>query len=190
MVMNPKSKEPRPHLYLIDGSGYIFRAFYAIRNSMTNSKGLPTNAVYGYTQMLRKILNEQSPTHCVVAFDLGESRERKVLYPEYKITRPETPEEIKAQWPYCREITKVLGVPIVEEEGVEADDLIGTLARRAETEGFKVTIITSDKDFYQLVGPRIRLMNPGRGGSTGVEAEWVDEASEKTVWSFLCTQKS
>ncbi len=69
--MNPKTKEPRPHLYLIDGSGYIFRAFHAIRNSMTNSKGLPTNAVYGYTQMLRKILNEQSPTHCVVAFDRG-----------------------------------------------------------------------------------------------------------------------
>jgi len=155
--MNPKTKEPRPHLYLIDGSGYIFRAFHAIRNSMTNSKGLPTNAVYGYTQMLRKILNEQSPTHCVVAFDRGPPRQRLALYPAYKANRPETPEEIKAQWPFCLEITKALGVPIVDMEGVEADDLIGTLARRAETAGFDVTIITSDKDFYQLVGPRISL---------------------------------
>jgi DNA polymerase-1 len=170
--MNPKTKEPRPHLYLIDGSGYIFRAFHAIRNSMTNSKGLPTNAVYGYTQMLRKILNEQSPTHCVVAFDRGPPTQRLALYPAYKANRPETPEEIKAQWPFCLEITKALGVPIVDMEGVEADDLIGTLARRAETAGFDVTIITSDKDFYQLVGPRISLwdtMKDRRIGTPEVE---------------------
>ena len=117
------------HVYLIDGSGFIFRAFHAIRNSMTNSKGLPTNAVYGYTQMLRKILNEQSPTHCGVACDRGPPRQRLALYPAYKANRPETPEEIKAQWPFCLEITKALGVPIVDMEGVEADALIGTLAR-------------------------------------------------------------
>ena len=166
--MNPKTKEPRPHLYLIDGSGYIFRAFHAIRNSMTNSKGLPTNAVYGYTQMLRKILNEQSPTHCVVAFDRGPPRQRLALYPAYKANRPETPEEIKAQWPFCLEITKALGVPIVDMEGVEADDLIGTLARRAETAGFDVTIITSDKDFYQLVGPRISLWDTMKDRRIGI----------------------
>ncbi len=166
--MNPKINEPRPNLYLIDGSGYIFRAFHAIRNSMTNSKGLPTNAVYGYTQMLRKILNEQSPTHCVVAFDRGPPRQRLALYPAYKANRPETPEEIKAQWPFCLEITKALGVPIVDMEGVEADDLIGTLARRAETAGFDVTIITSDKDFYQLVGPRISLWDTMKDRRIGI----------------------
>ena len=166
--MAEKPQKERPHLYLIDGSGYIFRAYHAIRSSLSNSKGMPTNAVYGYTQMLRKVLKDQTPTHCAVAFDLGPPAKRLELYPAYKANRPETPEEIKIQWPYCRDMTQALGVAIVEDEGIEADDLIGTLARKAEAEGFDVTIITSDKDFYQLVGPHIRLWDTMKDRRIGI----------------------
>ena len=166
--MAEKPQHERPHLYLIDGSGYIFRAYHAIRSSLSNSKGMPTNAVYGYTQMLRKVLKDQAPTHCAVAFDLGPPAKRLELYPAYKANRPETPEEIKIQWPYCRDMTQALGVAIVEDEGIEADDLIGTLARKAEAEGFDVTIITSDKDFYQLVGPHIRLWDTMKDRRIGI----------------------
>ena len=166
--MVKKPQKERPHLYLIDGSGYIFRAYHAIRSSLSNSKGMPTNAVYGYTQMLRKVLKDQVPTHCAVAFDLGPPAKRLELYPEYKANRPETPEEIKIQWPYCRDLTQALGVAIVEDEGIEADDLIGTLARKAEAEGFDVTIITSDKDFYQLVGPHINLWDTMKDRRIGI----------------------
>ncbi|MFQ5914185.1 MAG: DNA polymerase I [Nitrospinota bacterium] len=157
-----KSQEPRPHLILIDGSAYVFRAYHAIKSSLSSSKGLPTNAVFGYTQMLLKVLREQSPAYCAVAFDLGPPEKRLELFPDYKANRPETPDALLTQWPYCREMTQVLGVPIVEEEGVEADDLIGTLTRRAEAAGFDVTIITADKDFYQLVSPHVTLWDTMR----------------------------
>ncbi|MEE8109741.1 MAG: DNA polymerase I [bacterium] len=168
--MSPKAKKTksRPRLFLIDGSAYIFRAYHAIKSSLSNSKGLPTNAVFGYTQMLLKVLRDQSPTHCAVVFDLGPPEKRLEIFPDYKANRPETPDDIKTQWPYCREMTRVLGVPIVEEEGVEADDLIGTLTRRAEAAGFDVTIITADKDFYQLVSPYVSLWDTMRDRRIGI----------------------
>ncbi|MBI2880143.1 MAG: DNA polymerase I [Candidatus Tectomicrobia bacterium] len=168
--MSPKTQKTpsRPLLFLIDGSSYVYRAYHAIKSGLTNSKGLPTNAVFGYTQMLLKVLREQSPTHCAVAFDLGPPKKRLALFSAYKANRAETPEGLLTQWPYCREMTRVLGVPIVEEEGVEADDLIGTLTRRAEAAGFDVTIITADKDFYQLVSPRVTLWDTLRDRRIGL----------------------
>ncbi len=166
--MVKKQDKKRQRLYLIDGSNYIFRAYHAIRSSLSNSKGMPTNAIYGYTQMLRKILKSQKPTHCAVAFDLGPPTKRLEMYPMYKANRPETPEEIKIQWPYCRDLTEALGVTIIEKAGIEADDLIGTIARKAESKGFDVTIVTSDKDFYQLVGQHIDLWDTMKDRRIGV----------------------
>ncbi len=163
----PSTGKKKPRLYLIDGSSYVFRAYHAIRNRLSNSAGLPTNAIFGFTQMLLKILQEEEPTHCAVAFDIGAPEKRLKLFPEYKANRPKTPDDLLAQWPYCREMAEVLGTPILEMEGVEADDVIGTVARRAEAAGFDVTIITGDKDFYQLVNPHVSLWDTMRDRRIG-----------------------
>jgi DNA polymerase-1 len=162
-----------PTLTLIDGSGFVFRAFHAIPH-LSTTKGQPTNAVYGFTTMLLKALREHAPTHVALVMDASRRSFRTELDPTYKAQRPEAPEDLVRQFPLVREVARALDVPVLEEAGVEADDVIATLARRARAAGFEVVIVTGDKDFAQLVGEGIELYDPmaeaaGRGGWTRTE---------------------
>ena len=158
-------------LTLIDGSGFIFRAYHALP-PLSTTKGQPTQAVYGFTTMLLKALRERSPTHVALVFDAARHTFRHDIDPGYKAGRPEAPDDLKVQFPLVREVAKALRVKVVEEAGVEADDVIGTLACKAEELGWEVVVVTGDKDFAQLVNERVSLYDPmaeasGRGGWTG-----------------------
>jgi DNA polymerase-1 len=159
-----------PTLTLIDGSGFVFRAFHAIPH-LSTTKGVPTNAVYGFTTMLLKALREHAPSHAALVLDASRRSFRTELDPAYKANRPEAPEELARQFPLIRDVARALDVPTIEEVGVEADDVIATLARRARAAGYEVVIVTGDKDFAQLVGDGVELYDPmaeaaGRGGWT------------------------
>jgi DNA polymerase-1 len=159
-----------PTLTLIDGSGFIFRAYHAIPH-LSTTKGVPTNAVYGFTNMLLKALREHEPTHVALVFDAGRRSFRTEIDPQYKANRPEAPDDLASQFPLVRDVARALAVPIVEEPGVEADDVIGTLACRAREKGWDVVVVTGDKDFAQLVDEKLSLYDPmaeasGRGGRT------------------------
>ncbi|HEY6100729.1 MAG TPA: 5'-3' exonuclease H3TH domain-containing protein, partial [Anaeromyxobacter sp.] len=158
-------------LTLIDGSGFIFRAYHAIPH-LSTTKGVPTNAVYGFTNMLLKALREHAPTHVALVFDAGRRSFRNDIDAQYKANRPEAPDDLAVQFPLVREVAKALAVPVLEEPGYEADDVIGTLACRAREQGFEVVVVTGDKDFAQLVDGKLALYDPmaeasGRGGWTG-----------------------
>ncbi len=160
-----------PTLTLIDGSGFVYRAYHAIPHLSTTA-GVPTNAVYGFTTMLLKALREHSPTHVALVFDAGRRSFRNEIDPEYKANRPEAPEDLVPQFPLVREVARALSVPVVEQQGVEADDVIGTLAARAREKGWEVVVVTGDKDFAQIVEEGLSLYDPmaeasGRGGWTG-----------------------
>lgn len=148
----------RPLLVLVDGSSYIFRAFHAIQY-LSTSQGKPTNAIFGVTRMLLKLLDELQPSHIAVVLDKGGKTFRHNLYPQYKAHRPPAPEDLIPQLPVVREVIEALNFPLIEQEGVEADDLIGSLARRALQDGFDVLISSGDKDLMQLVGDRIRMVD-------------------------------
>jgi DNA polymerase I len=143
------------HLYLIDGSGYLFRAYHALPPLSRKSDSLPTGAVSGYCNMLWKLLEDMRdgdrPTHLAVIFDAGKTTFRNEIYPQYKANRPEPPEDLIPQFPLVRDATRAFNVACIEEAGFEADDLIATYARRAREAGAKVTIVSSDKDLMQLV---------------------------------------
>lgn len=160
MQMTAKKDE----IYLIDGSGYIFRAYYAMAYSgggkMTNPDGVPIGAVYGFTNMLLKLMNEHSHAAIAVIFDAGRNTFRNDIYEDYKANRDETPEDLIPQFPLVREATEALGLPAVELEGYEADDLIATYAKEATGKGLKVKIISSDKDLMQLVDDNINMFDP------------------------------
>jgi DNA polymerase I len=168
---SPAHTEGNASLYLVDGTSNLFRAFYAIRGLSTR-QGLPTNAVYGFTSMLRKLIREHAPEYLGVAFDLSGPTFRHQAFADYKANRPEAPEALVAQIPYAKKVCEVLNVPVLELAGFEADDLIGTLAAKAKAAGFDVVIVASDKDLLQLVGERIRVYNPVKDeflDSDGVE---------------------
>jgi len=145
-------------LVLIDGASYLFRAYYAIK-SLSTSKGVPTNAVYGFTQMLLKVLRDHRPVYLGLAFDLPGPTFRDAIYPAYKANRPPSPPDLVAQIPRAKEVAQALGVPILEVDGVEADDVIGTLARQAEADGLDCVIITGDKDLMQIVSERVTILD-------------------------------
>jgi DNA polymerase-1 len=155
-------------LVLVDGSSYLFRAYYAIRG-LSTSAGVPTNAVYGFTQMMLKVLRDQKPSHLALVFDLPGPTFRDALYPAYKANRPPSPRDFIAQIPRAKEVARALGVPILEIEGVEADDVIGTLARRAEADGLDCVIITGDKDLMQLVSGRVTILDTMKDLVIGAE---------------------
>ncbi len=146
-------------LYLIDGSAYIYRAYHAIR-SLTNSKGLPTNAVFGFTRMLIKLIEDRSPEYVVMFFDAKGPTFRHEIYQAYKANRPPMPEDLSIQIPYIKEITHGFNIPVIEMQGFEADDLIGTFKCRAEKAGFFVVMVTGDKDFVQLVTDNAVIWDP------------------------------
>ena len=142
------------HLYLIDGSGYLFRAYHALPPLTRKSDGLPVGAVSGYCNMLWKLLEDMksdAPTHLAVIFDAGEKTFRNDFYKEYKANRPPPPEDLIPQFPLVRDATRAFGVSCVEMKGFEADDIIATYARLGREAGAKVTIVSSDKDLMQLV---------------------------------------
>jgi DNA polymerase-1 len=156
-------------LYLVDGSSYVHRAFHAVRN-LSNSKGLPTNAIFGFSRMLLKLLGDKKPSHIAVVFDAKGPTFRHALYDRYKATRPPAPEDLVVQFPYIRAIVQGLGLTMMEKEGYEADDIIGTLARLGEEKGFKIVVVTGDKDFRQIVSPWVTLWDTMKDRVTEYDA--------------------
>jgi DNA polymerase-1 len=175
MVVVPPKKAPR--LFLIDAYALIYRAFFAfIHRPLTNSRGENTSAPFGFANFLVSIRDDHQPDYLAIVFDMGMSQ-REEMYPEYKATREKMPEELAASLPRIREMVEGFHDEAVAVDGYEADDVIGTLALKARKAGLEAVIVSGDKDLYQLVGPGIHLLNPGRGGPTGVEAEWIDETN-------------
>jgi DNA polymerase-1 len=152
----------QPTLYLVDGSSYLYRAFHALPN-LTSSHGEPTGALLGVANMLRRLINEEQPKHIAVVFDAKGPTFRHELYPEYKANRPPMPEELRRQVEAILDFTALLGLPLLQVENVEADDVIGTLARLAEESGMDCVISTGDKDMAQLVTEHTTLTNTMTG---------------------------
>jgi DNA polymerase-1 len=171
----------RPRLFLIDGYALIYRAFFALINRpLVTSKGENTSATFGLARFLMKVQREYAPDYLGVVLDAGSSK-RKERYPAYKATREKMPDELRASLPRVRDLLDAFRVPVIELSDTEADDVIGTLALRAAEQGLEAVIVSGDKDFYQLIREGVALLNPGRGGTTVVEEEWVDlrNASER-----------
>jgi DNA polymerase-1 len=155
-------------IYLVDGSSYIYRAYHAIRH-LSNSKGFPTNAIFGFTKMILKLMNDKSPKYMAVAFDAKGPTFRHELYDDYKATRPPMPEDLVIQLSHIHGIVENLNILMIEKPGYEADDILGTLARLGEEKGYQVVIITGDKDFRQLISPRISLWDTMKDKMTDYE---------------------
>ncbi len=132
-------------LVLIDGSGYIFRAYYALKTNLTSPDGVPIGAVFGFTKMLLKLLDDLNPAELAVVFDAGRKTFRNDIYADYKANRSDPPEDLIPQFPLVREATRALGLPLLEMEGWEADDLIASLAKQAIEAGKSCLIVSSDK---------------------------------------------
>ena len=156
----------RKQLILVDGSGYIFRAFHALP-PMNTSRGLPTQAVYGFIRMLLKLLKDVRPSHIAIVFDSPKRTFRDDLFADYKANRSEAPNDLIVQIPYIHRAVEAFRIKSLMIEGFEADDVIGTLAKRAAKEDFAVTLITADKDFMQLVGPHVTLWDTMRDRRIG-----------------------
>lgn len=166
-------------LFLLDAYALIFRGYYAfIKNPRINSKGLDTSAIMGFMNSLMDVIKREKPDHLAVAFDKGGSVVRSEMYVEYKAHRDETPEAIRIAIPYIQQILKAMHIPVIEMEGCEADDLIGTIAKQAENQGYKVFMVTPDKDFAQLVSENIFIYRPARMGN-GIEIWGVPEVLER-----------
>ena len=161
-----------PTLFLIDGSNQMYRAYHAIRG-LTGPDGKSTNAVYGFVTMLRKLIADHQPEYIAASFDLPTETFRSKLAASYKANRAAMPADLVEQMPWVHEACEALGVPIFTAEGFEADDVIGTLAKKAAAQGFQVAIVTGDKDFFQLVGDGIRVYNPRDEGA------WFDDEGVK-----------
>jgi DNA polymerase-1 len=175
MVQAPPKTAPR--LFLIDAYSLIYRSFFAfINRPLVTSRGENTSAAWGFISFLLRVRDDYSPDYLAVVFDSGLSHREKE-YPAYKATREKMPDELRASLPRIRTLVEALHDEVVALEGYEADDVIGTLAAKARAAGLEAVIVSGDKDFHQLVGPGIHLLNPGRGGPTGVAAEWVDESN-------------
>jgi DNA polymerase-1 len=157
----------KPILYLIDGSSYIFRAYYAIRH-LSNSKGIPTNAVYGFTAMLFKFLKDYEPTHLGIVFDSKGKTFRDDIYPLYKANRSAPPEDLAQQFSMIFEMVDAFNIPQVQLEGFEADDLMGTIAKDVQKEDANVVLVTGDKDFCQLVSDKVTLLDTMKNKITGI----------------------
>ena len=166
-------------LFLLDAYALIFRGYYAfIKNPRINSKGMDTSAIFGFTNSLLDVIKREKPDHLAVAFDKDGSAARTEMYVDYKANRDATPEAIKVAIPYIQDILKAMHIPVIEEAGCEADDLIGTVAKQAEKQGYKVFMVTPDKDFAQLVSENIFMYRPARLGN-GIEIWGVPEVLER-----------
>ena len=168
--------EDKKRIYLIDGSGYMFRAYYGtMRQRLSNSKGVPTGGTLAFARMLLKVIRERAPEYVAIAFDRPEPTFRHEIYPAYKGNRDAAPEDLVEQIPYMHRVVDVLRIPLLVQVGAEADDIIGTLAARAEAEDFEVVLVTADKDFAQLVSENVRIWDPMKDEEMGpaeIEAKW------------------
>ena len=177
--MTPASEPKR--LFLLDGMALVYRAHFAlIRSPIMNSKGVNTSALFGFTNTLLSIIQSEKPTHLAVAWDTSAPTPRHEKYPEYKANRDEMPQELRTAIPECKELCRAFAIPLLEIDGYEADDLIGTLAKTAEQKSdFHTFMVTPDKDFAQLISPSTTMWKPGRKGSE-YEAITLDKISE--IW--------
>ncbi|MEK6152084.1 DNA polymerase I [Flavobacteriaceae bacterium 3-367] len=166
-------------LFLLDAYALIFRGYYAlIKNPRINSKGMDTSAIMGFVNSLFDVIKREKPDHLAVCFDKGGSVERTEMFADYKANRDETPDAIRIAVPYIQDILKAMHIPVVELEGWEADDIIGTLAKQAEKEDYKVFMVTPDKDFGQLVSENIFMYRPARLGN-GIEIWGIPEVQKR-----------
>ena len=149
----------RKKLYLIDGSSYIFRAFFGVRQQLSTSNGFPTNALYGFINMLQKVIRDEKPDYLVVAFDSPDKTFRHKIYPNYKANRDAPPEELSRQFPYFEPLVKAYGLSSIRRPGFEADDIIGTLAKKGQQKGLDIVIVSGDKDMMQLISPHIYMLD-------------------------------
>lgn len=147
------------NLYLIDGNSYFYRAYHAIRG-LTNSKGFPTNAIYGFTNMILKIIREKKPDAMAIAFDSPVPTERHKIYEKYKAQRSETPNDLIVQIPHIKKIIKAFNITTFEVPGYEADDIVCTIAKKAASQNINVFILSGDKDMMQVVGNGIKIYDP------------------------------
>jgi DNA polymerase I len=154
-------------LYLVDGSSYIYRAYYAIRH-LSSPSGHPTNAIYGFIQMLLKLLKDHQPRHVAVVFDVGRITFRTGLYPEYKANRAAMPDDLRSQVGPIRDVVRAFNIPALELAGFEADDIIGALAARYDAAGGRVVVVTGDKDLMQIVTERVTLLDTMKGKASGI----------------------
>ena len=164
--------------FIIDGNAYIYRAFFAIPE-LTTSKGLPTNAVFGFTSLMLKLLREDKPDYIAIAFDTPEPTFRHKAYADYKSDRPPMPETLVQQLPVIRETLEALDIPILEMPGYEADDVIGTLAKKVEEAGMEAYLVTGDKDAFQLVSPNIKVYPCGFRGMLPTGEVFDEKAVEE-----------
>jgi DNA polymerase-1 len=160
--------DTQKQLYLIDGSAYLYRAYHAIR-SLSNATGFPTNAIFGFTRMLLKLMEERTPPYVGMFFDAKGPTFRHAVYADYKANRPPMPDDLAMQIPPVKAVTEAFRIPVIEMDGYEADDLIGTTARQAAAAGFEVTIVTGDKDFVQLLTERITIWDPMKDKDIGMQ---------------------
>ncbi len=174
--------DQRQRIYLIDGSSYIYRAYYAIRQ-LSNSRGMATNAVFGFTNMLLKVVREERPDHLAVVFDAKGPSFRKDIYPQYKANRSAMPEDLQSQIPLIKQVVRAFKMPALELAGYEADDIIATLARRFAERGMEVTVVTGDKDLMQIVNEQVRLLDTMKDQVTGLAevAQRFGGAPDKVV---------
>jgi DNA polymerase-1 len=176
--MRPAGGGAKTTLYLVDGNAQFHRAYHAIRGLAT-SRGLPTNATYGFTTMLRKLDQDEHPTHIGISFDPPGSTFRHEQYAEYKANRKRMDDDLAVQLPYVRRVCEVLKIPILELPGYEADDVIATLTAKAVAAGWRVVVVSGDKDLLQLVSDEVTVLNPGRDGMGAVR---YDRAKVEEKW--------
>jgi DNA polymerase-1 len=157
----------KPVLYLIDGSSYIYRAYYAIRH-LSSPRGFPTNAIYGFTQMLLKVMKEREPDHLAVVFDAGRLTFRNDIYPDYKANRAAMPDDLVPQIGPIKDMVRAFNIPALELAGFEADDIIATIARECEEKGLAVMVVTGDKDLMQVVTDNVRLLDTMKEKESGL----------------------
>ena len=171
--------ENSKNLFLLDAYALIYRAYFAFANNpRINSKGVNTSAVFGFTNSLIEIIKKEEPTHLAVVFDTKKPTERHIEYPEYKAQREEMPDGLREGLPYIDKLLEAFNIPKLFKDGFEADDVIGTLAKKAEQEGFQVFMMTLDKDFAQLVSENIFMYRPGNKWSP-TEVWGIKEVLEK-----------
>ena len=168
-------------IFLIDGSSQMYRAYHAIRE-LHGPDGQPTNAVYGFVTMLRKLIADHQPALIAAAFDVKGPTFRSEIASDYKANRPKTPDDLITQIAWIHDACEALGVPVLTQAGFEADDIIGTLAKGAREHGYKVAIVTSDKDFFQLVDDWVQVFNPRDPGT------WYDSEGVKDKFGVAPTQ--
>ena len=169
----------RQKLVLIDGHSILNRAFYGVPD-LSNSQGLHTNAVYGFLNIMFKIVEEEKPDYLTVAFDVHAPTFRHEIYKEYKGTRKPMPQELREQVPVIKEVLGAMGIRMMEQAGLEADDILGTLAKRAERQGIEVSLVSGDRDLLQVATEKIKIRIPKtKGGRTEIEDYYAKDVEEK-----------